>query len=74
MTRPTRRPGLATVALPSFYISSHVGHVALSMCWPSVCRSLQKAVSDSAYLATIEQLLEEKRSEISNFEADQLPD
>jgi hypothetical protein len=33
---------------------------------------LQKAVSDSAYLATIEQLLEEKRSEISDLESDQL--
>lgn len=33
--------------------------------------SLQKAVSDSAYLHTIEQLLEEKRGQISDFEADQ---
>ena len=35
-------------------------------------RSLQKSASDAAYQHTIEQLLEEKRAEISDYEADQV--
>ena len=33
-------------------------------------RSLKKACSDAAYLNTIEQLLEEKRSKLRDYDAD----